>query len=112
MIEELNIQKDHVHMVVSVPPKVSISDFMGVMKGKTAIKLFKSYPNLKKKPYWGNHFWGRDENIDIRNTTFFIPVTFISLGFCYDINQTGIKNNCVRVIRYPDNPGTRRALTQ
>jgi putative transposase len=59
VVEELNIQKDHVHMVVSIPPKVSVSDFMGILKGKTAIKLFKSYPNLKKKPYWGNHFWTR-----------------------------------------------------
>jgi putative transposase len=32
---------------------------MGVLKGKTAIKMFKSYPSLKKKPYWGNHFWSR-----------------------------------------------------
>jgi len=59
VVEGLNIQKDHVHMVVSIPPKVSVSDFMGILKGKTAIKLFKSYPNLKKKPYWGNHFWAR-----------------------------------------------------
>ena len=29
------------------------------MKGKLAIKLFKSYPKLKEKPYWGNHFWAR-----------------------------------------------------
>lgn len=55
----MNIQPDHVHIVVSIPPKVSVSDFMGILKGKTAIKLFKSYPNLKKKPYWGNHFWAR-----------------------------------------------------
>jgi len=32
---------------------------MGTIKGKIAIKLFKSYPMLKKKPYWGNHFWSR-----------------------------------------------------
>ncbi len=32
---------------------------MGTLKGKLAIKLFKSYPNLKQKPYWGNHFWSR-----------------------------------------------------
>ena len=32
---------------------------MGMLKGKTAIKLFKSFPALKKKPYWGNHFWSR-----------------------------------------------------
>jgi putative transposase len=56
---ELNIQQDHIHIVVFVEPKLSISDFMGIIKGKTAIKIFKSYPGLKKKPYWGNHFWGR-----------------------------------------------------
>jgi len=32
---------------------------MGTIKGKIAIKIFKSYPVLKKKPYWGNHFWAR-----------------------------------------------------
>lgn len=58
-VQELNIQEDHVHLLVSVPPKVSISKLMGVLKGKIAIKLFKSYPKLKQKPYWGNHFWAR-----------------------------------------------------
>ena len=47
------------HLVVSIPPKVAVSEFMGTMKGKLAIKLFKSYPDLKKKPYRGNHFWAR-----------------------------------------------------
>ena len=32
---------------------------IGTIKGKLAIKIFKTYPNLKKKPYWGNHFWSR-----------------------------------------------------
>ena len=32
---------------------------MGILKGKIAIKIFKSCPDLKKKPYWGNHFWAR-----------------------------------------------------
>ncbi len=59
IVEELNVQEDHVHLLVSVPPKVSISQLMGTLKGKIAIKLFKSYPKLKKKPYWGNHFWAR-----------------------------------------------------
>jgi putative transposase len=56
---ELNVQPDHVHLVESVPPKLAISTLMGVLKGKLAIKLFTSYPQLKKKPYWGNHFWAR-----------------------------------------------------
>jgi putative transposase len=58
-VQEMNVQEDHVHLLVSVPPKVSISKLMGTLKGKIAIKLFKSYPKLKKKPYWGNHFWAR-----------------------------------------------------
>ena len=58
-VEELNVQEDHVHLMVSIPPKVSVSVLMGTLKGKLAIKLFKSYPGLKKKPYWGNHFWAR-----------------------------------------------------
>ena len=58
-VQEMNVQADHVHLLVSVPPKVSISKLMGTLKGKIAIKLFKSYPKLKKKPYWGNHFWAR-----------------------------------------------------
>tara|TARA_R110002073_G_scaffold55698_1_gene142412 strand:- start:44 stop:382 length:339 start_codon:yes stop_codon:yes gene_type:complete len=61
---EMNIQKDHIHLIVSVPPKVSISQLMGVLKGKTAIKIFKSYPQLKTKPYWGNHFWARGYCVD------------------------------------------------
>ena len=58
-VQEMNVQADHVHLLVSVPPKVSISKLMGTLKGKIAIKLLKSYPKLKKKPYWGNHFWAR-----------------------------------------------------
>jgi len=58
-ILEMNVQVDHIHLVVSLPPKISVSSFMGILKGKLAIKLFKSYPVLKKKPYWGNHFWAR-----------------------------------------------------
>ncbi len=58
-ILELKVMEDHVHMVISIPPKVSVSELMGVLKGKTAINLFKSYKELKKKPYWGNHFWSR-----------------------------------------------------
>ena len=56
---ELSVQPDHVHLVCSIPPKVSVSEFMGLLKGKLAIKVFKSYPRLKQKPYWGNHFWAR-----------------------------------------------------
>ena len=58
-IKELSVQADHIHIVCSIPPKIAISDFMGFLKGKLAIKIFKSYPELRKKPYWGNKFWAR-----------------------------------------------------
>ena len=58
-ILKLNVMKGHVHMVATIPPRESISEVMGIQKGKTAITLFKGIPGLKKKPYWGNHFWSR-----------------------------------------------------
>ena len=56
---ELNVQTDHIHMVCSIPPKLSVWDYMGILKGKMAINLFKTYPTLKQNPYRGNHFWSR-----------------------------------------------------
>ena len=58
-VMELSVQADHVHLVCSIPPKLAVSAFTGFLKGKLAIKVFKGYPRLKKKPYWGNHFWVR-----------------------------------------------------
>jgi putative transposase len=58
-ILELTIMKDHVHMVVTIPPRLSISNFMGILKGKTAISIFKGNRELKTGKYWGNHFWSR-----------------------------------------------------
>ena len=49
-IVELNIQVDHVHLLIKVPPKVSISSLMGVMKGKSAIRVFSKFPELKQRP--------------------------------------------------------------
>ena len=58
-IEEMSIQSDHIHLVCSIPPKLAVSNFMGILKGKTAIKIFEKKRYLKEKPYWGNHFWAR-----------------------------------------------------
>ena len=63
-IVELNVQPDHVHALLMVPPKVSISDLMGILKGRTAIRVFKQFPHLKQKPYWGNHFWAPGYCVD------------------------------------------------
>jgi len=58
-ILELTIMPDHIHIVAIVPPKLSISALMGILKGKTAIAVFQQHKNLRIKPYWGNHFWSR-----------------------------------------------------
>jgi len=57
-ILEMNIQKDHIHLVLSVPPKYSISSMMGFLKGKISIKLFQKYEKIAKR-YWGRHLWTR-----------------------------------------------------
>lgn len=63
-VVELNVQIDHVHLLVKVPPKVSISQLMGVVKGKSALRVFTRFPYLKQKPYWGNHFWAKGYCVD------------------------------------------------
>ncbi len=55
---EMNVQEDHVHMVVSIPPKFSVSEVVGFLKGKCAIKVFDKHLELKKR-YWGRHFWAK-----------------------------------------------------
>ena len=57
-IEEINIQSDHVHLILSIPPKYSVSEMMGYLKGKTAIRLFECQRELSRR-YWGKHFWAR-----------------------------------------------------
>jgi len=61
---ELNVRPDHVHLIVMIPPKHSVSDIMGILKGRSAIRVFKQFPHLKRKPYWGNHFWAPGYCVD------------------------------------------------
>ena len=57
-IIQMNVQSDHVHLVVWILPKYSISDVMGYLKGKLAIRIFQRYEKLGKQ-FWGRHLWGR-----------------------------------------------------
>ena len=63
-VVELNIQVDHVHLLVMVSPKVSVSEYVGTIKGRTAIRVFNKFRELKRRPYWGNHFWARGYCVD------------------------------------------------
>lgn len=51
-----SISSDHVHMLVSCPPNISVSDMMQYLKGRSSKKLQEEFPELKKK-YWGQHLW-------------------------------------------------------
>ena len=57
-IIEANACKDHIHMLVSIPPKMSVSKAMGILKGKSALMIFDRFANLKYK-YGSRHFWCR-----------------------------------------------------
>jgi putative transposase len=53
-----SVSKDHVHLFLSVPPKVAISKLLQALKGRTAHQLMMKFPELLKK-YWGRHLWVR-----------------------------------------------------
>ena len=55
-IIEGHLMPDHVHMLVSIPPKISVSSFMGYLKGKSALMIFDRHANLKYK-FGNRHFW-------------------------------------------------------
>jgi putative transposase len=57
-ILELNIQVDHVHLILSIPPKYAVSSIIGFLKGKLSIRLFQRYGRLGRQ-YWGRHLWAR-----------------------------------------------------
>ena len=55
-IIEGHLMPDHIHMLVSIPPKMSVSSFMGYLKGKSALMMFDRHANLKYK-FGNRHFW-------------------------------------------------------
>ena len=63
-IIEAEACKDHIHMLVSIPPKLSVSSFMGYLKGKSSIMIFDRHANLKYK-YGNRNFWRRGYYVDI-----------------------------------------------
>jgi putative transposase len=57
-VEEGHLMPDHVHMMLSIPPKYSVSQVVGYIKGKSAIHLARTYGE-RKKSFVGQHFWAR-----------------------------------------------------
>ena len=54
---------DHIHMLVSIPPHLSVAQFMGYLKGKSSLMIFDRHANLKYK-YGNRHFWCRGYYVD------------------------------------------------
>ena len=57
-IVEGKVQSDHVHIVLDIAPKHSVSSIIGELKGRAAVSIFRKFPKMYKK-YWGRHFWCR-----------------------------------------------------
>ena len=62
-IIEAEVCPDHVHMLVEIPPKLSVSGFMGYLKGKSSILIYQKYANMKFK-YRNREFWCRGYYVD------------------------------------------------
>ena len=62
-IIEAEACKEHIHMLVSIPPKYSVSQIMGYLKGKSSLMIFEKYANMKYK-YGNRHFWCRGYYVD------------------------------------------------
>ena len=62
-IIEAEACSDHIHMLVSIPPKYSVSQIMGYLKGKSSLMIFEKYANMKYK-YGNRHFWCRGYYVD------------------------------------------------
>ena len=62
-IIEAEVCKDHKHMLVSIPPKYSVAQIMGYLKGKSSLMIFEKYANLKYK-YGNRNFWCRGYYVD------------------------------------------------
>ena len=62
-IIEGHLMPDHIHMLVSIPPKYSVSEFMGYLKGKSSLMIFDQFANMKYR-YGNRQFWCRGYYVD------------------------------------------------
>ena len=62
-IIEAELCPDHIHMLVSIPPNMSVAQFVGYLKGKSALMIFDRHANVKYK-YGNRHFWCRGYYVD------------------------------------------------
>ena len=83
---------DHIHMLISIPPYMSISNFMGYIKSKSALMIFDRHANLKYK-YGNRHFWARGYFVDTVGKNEKVIKEYIrnQLREDYEMDQIGIQ---------------------
>ena len=91
-IIEAEACKDHIHMLVSIPPKYRVGQIMGHLKGKNSLMIFEKYANLKYK-YGNRHFWCRGYSVSTvgRNKTAIQEYIRNQLQADYSDDQMSIK---------------------
>ena len=91
-ILEAEACKDHIHMLISIPPKYSVAQIMGYLKGKSSLMIFEKYANMKYK-YGNRHFWCRGYYVDTvgRNKKVIAEYIRNQLEDDYSKDQTSIK---------------------
>ena len=80
---------DHIHMLVRIPPKYSVSEIMGYLKGKSSLMIFEKHANLKYK-YGNRHFWCRGYYVDTvgKNTAAIKQSSFCCMQFTQGAMKT------------------------
>ena len=61
---EAHAMRDHIHMLVKIPPKIAVSSFMGYLKGKSSLMIFEKHANLKYK-YGNRNFWAKVSTVGL-----------------------------------------------
>ena len=89
---------DHVHMLVSMPPHLSVSQFMGFLKGKSTLMIFDRHANLKYK-YGSRHFWCRGYYVDTVGKNKRVIEEYIRNQLIEDEMMDQITMNTLRVAR-------------
>ena len=86
---------DHIHMLVEIPPNISVAQFMGYLKGKSSLMIFDRHANLKYK-YGNRHFWCRGYYVDTVGKNKKAIEEYIRNQLTEDIanDQITLKENC------------------
>jgi putative transposase len=85
-----NVCIDHVHLCVKIPPKMSVSEFMGYLKGKSALMVFDRNPEYKQKGT-GRQFWARGYYVDTVDRNEDMIRAYINSQSETDMHEDGIK---------------------